>query len=79
MCSKHQKPIDIICLSDLVALCPMCALFMGHKNHKLITKNDFKINIEQNELKVNEAKHEKYVSCSINVGCLNKEEGFSRK
>ena len=54
MCKKHNKPIDIICLTDLMPVCSMCALFTGHKNHKLVPKQ------EMRQSKLNELSEDDY-------------------
>lgn len=42
VCLPHKKPLDIVCLSDMMRICQMCAIFGEHKGH------DFK-SIEQIE------------------------------
>jgi hypothetical protein len=34
MCLPHQKPLDIVCLSDMMRICQMCAIFGEHKGHE---------------------------------------------
>ena len=37
----HEKPLDIICLTDKVQICSHCAIFGGHKDHKFNTISEF--------------------------------------
>lgn len=36
-CEEHKKDLEIICINDRVKLCPHCALFGSHKDHKFKT------------------------------------------
>lgn len=50
-CSLHNKPCDIVCLTDRSFICHKCALFGEHKSHDYKEIDDFRRLIEE---KVNE-------------------------
>jgi hypothetical protein len=33
MCPEHQKPLEIVCITDEQMICPHCAIFGNHKDH----------------------------------------------
>ena len=37
VCPEHEKNYEIICTTDLKMICPHCAIFGHHKNHKFKT------------------------------------------
>ena len=47
LCSKHQRPLEVLCLQDKCKVCTQCALFGEHKNHEI--KNEEEI---MNEVKL---------------------------
>jgi hypothetical protein len=32
-CPKHQRPLEVVDLTDKVLVCPKCALFGGYRGH----------------------------------------------
>lgn len=50
-CPLHNKPCDIVCLTDRCLICHKCALFGEHKSHDYKEIDDFRQHIE---VKVNE-------------------------
>ena len=34
VCLLHQKPMDIVCLEDMIRICAKCAIFGEHKGHE---------------------------------------------
>ena len=40
-CSRHGKSLDIICINDKKLLCPHCAIFGEHRDHKFKTIEEF--------------------------------------
>ncbi len=41
LCELHKKPLDIICTTDRKRICPHCAIFGNHKDHKFKTLYEF--------------------------------------
>lgn len=39
-CSKHKRPLEIVCLDHRTKACTSCALFGEHKNHNLRSEED---------------------------------------
>ena len=33
ICKVHKKPLDVVCINDLVKICASCAIFGAHKGH----------------------------------------------
>lgn len=34
LCPLHKAPLDIVCISDKQRICPHCALFGNHREHR---------------------------------------------
>lgn len=34
MCELHKVTLDIVCISDRQRICPHCALFGNHRDHR---------------------------------------------
>ena len=34
LCLPHQKPMDVVCLQDMIKICAKCAIFGEHKGHQ---------------------------------------------
>lgn len=34
LCPLHRAPLDIVCISDKQRICPHCALFGNHTEHR---------------------------------------------
>lgn len=47
LCSKHKVLMDIICISDKQKICPHCALFGEHKDHRVKRVDDFQKEISE--------------------------------
>ena len=65
MCEQHEKPFEIICITDLKMICPHCAIFGNHKEHSFKTLKQFNKDYEQNYEKVQMIKQQKYVNIAI--------------
>lgn len=46
-CPDHHKKYELICTQDNELLCSHCAIFGGHRHHKLKTIADFDWQIEE--------------------------------
>lgn len=47
ICVVHKKIVDIVCLSDAVAICSDCALFGKHKSHEFLSYTNFQMQFEE--------------------------------
>ena len=41
LCPKHKVILDIVCISDKQRICPHCALFGPHRDHRFKRLDDF--------------------------------------
>lgn len=41
LCPKHKVVLDIVCISDKQRICPHCALFGPHRDHRFKRLDDF--------------------------------------
>lgn len=41
VCPIHRVVLDIICISDKQKICPHCALFGAHRDHRFKRLDDF--------------------------------------
>jgi hypothetical protein len=41
LCPKHRVVMDIVCISDKQRICPHCALFGPHRDHRFKRLEDF--------------------------------------
>lgn len=47
LCSTHKVIMDIICISDKQKICPHCALFGDHRDHRFKRLDDFDKEIKE--------------------------------
>lgn len=81
MCATHDKPLEIICLTDLKRICPHCAIFGNHKDHKFKSLREFDEDFNQNLKRIHIVKEKKYVLLPLRIEARQEDEhlGTRRK
>ena len=70
ICSKHKKPLDVVCLDDKVSICSDCALFSSHKGHSCQRKNDFLADCKEILKKVQNSKDRGVIDTELKINGL---------
>lgn len=47
LCPEHKVGMDIVCVTDKQKICPHCALFGKHKDHRIKRLDDFQKEISE--------------------------------
>ena len=55
LCTEHEKPNELICLSGCkVRVCPHCALFGTHKGHEVREENEVQAIVAEHSSQLNQ-------------------------
>lgn len=67
LCPKHKVILDIVCISDKQRICPHCALFGPHRDHRFKRLDDFERELKEKRqvFKEIQADKQRVFSCEI--------------
>ena len=70
ICPKHKVICDIVCISDKQRICPHCALFGPHRDHRFKRLDDFERELKEKRQVFQEIQADKQKAFRSELGMI---------